>query len=109
MPRRRACVRALLCIGWLRPPACAALPSASKASLCGAVGAGAAKCHSCAAPREPLPTGHPTPIPTSYDGVSTPGGDANPGLYATFGPIDMEADGVFVTPLAAASADATQT
>lgn len=62
----------------------------------------------CCAPREPLPTGHPTPIPASYDGVSTPGGDANPGLYATFGPIDMEADGVFVTPLAAASADATQ-
>lgn len=32
--------------------------------------------------------------------MSTPGGDSNPGLYATFGPIDMEADGVFASPLA---------
>lgn len=41
----------------------------------------------------------------TYDSINAT--DNNPGLYATFGPIEMEADGVYSTPLASIASNET--
>lgn len=81
----------------------------------------AAACLACMQPRAARACSRPPPSPRAptrppnapvlnppsagpryftYDDVETPDGDTNPGLYATFGPIEMEADGAFGPPFA---------